>query len=84
MRGLVKTGILILLVIIWVLAAGQQTSSAASFISTGDGGWEWQKPTPSGQWLLEAFFVDDKTGWVVGDDCTILRTTDGGKNWAPQ
>ena len=28
-------------------------------------------------------FTDFKNGWVVGDRGTILRTTDGGFNWAP-
>ena len=27
-------------------------------------------------------FADTKTGWVIGDSGTILRTTDGGENWA--
>ena len=58
--------------------------NAASFISVGDGGWEFVKPTPSVQDWHRVFFLDDKTGWAVGLDCAILKTTDGGKNWAPQ
>lgn len=26
-------------------------------------------------------FVDNSTGWIVGDNGTILKTTDGGKSW---
>ncbi len=29
-------------------------------------------------------FVNTTTGWVVGDNGSILKTTDGGSNWTPQ
>lgn len=29
-------------------------------------------------------FLDDNTGWAVGDKGTILKTTDGGHAWEPQ
>ena len=74
----------ILSVALVCVLAGCRHVSSASYISTGDGGWEWAKPTPSGHWSWGVFFLDDKTGWVVGEDCAILKTTDGGKNWAPQ
>lgn len=57
---------------------------AASFITTGDGGWEWQKPTPSGNQWSAVWFVDKNTGWLAGSECVIIKTTDGGRNWAPQ
>lgn len=85
MRRLAKAGILTLLVVgIWMLAACRPASSAASYISTGDGGWEWAKPTPSGQWLWGVFFLDDKTGWIAGQNGRIMKTTDGGKTWKRQ
>ena len=34
--------------------------------------------------LSAIHFVDAKRGWVVGDDGTILHTTDGGQRWSPQ
>ena len=34
--------------------------------------------------LYGLYFVDPLTGWAVGDDGTILHTTDGGKSWNPQ
>lgn len=68
----------------WFLLVGQRPTSAASFISTGDGGWEWVKPARGVQNWGGVFFLDDKTGWVAGMDCVILKTSDGGKNWAPQ
>ena len=35
-------------------------------------------------YLQAVHFVDANTGWAVGDDGTILRTTDGGTNWSTQ
>jgi photosystem II stability/assembly factor-like uncharacterized protein len=34
--------------------------------------------------LLDAYFNDPDTGWVVGITNTILHTTDGGTNWFDQ
>ncbi len=46
-------------------------------------GWT---PQVSGttSYLYAATFVDANTGTVVGDNGTILHTTDGGSTWAPQ
>ena len=35
-------------------------------------------------YLYNIHFIDANTGTVVGDDGTILRTTDGGATWTPQ
>ncbi len=61
-----------------------QNACAASFISTGDGGWESVMPKPSARQWSAVQFIDDKTGWIIGNHCVIMKTTDGGKNWAPQ
>jgi hypothetical protein len=56
----------ILLAVMTCLLTGCRPASTAdtsSFISTGDGGWEWVKPTPTGHHWLGDFFLDDKTGW---------------------
>jgi hypothetical protein len=45
--------------------------------------WETQKtglPLP----VNGMHFLDDKTGWLVGELGTVLGTTDGGKNWQVQ
>ena len=34
--------------------------------------------------LLSVTFLDDQLGYIVGSDGTILKTTDGGSNWATQ
>lgn len=33
--------------------------------------------------LRDAFFLDAKLGWVVGEHGTVLKTTDGGESWIP-
>ncbi len=34
--------------------------------------------------LMDVFFTDPHTGWIVGITNTILHTTDGGANWIAQ
>ena len=34
--------------------------------------------------LRSVFFIDDKEGWIVGDEGVILHTIDAGKNWERQ
>jgi hypothetical protein len=46
---------------------------------TSDGGTNWAiRPTGTSQNLKRLFFTDALTGWAVGDDGTILHTTNGG------
>jgi photosystem II stability/assembly factor-like uncharacterized protein len=47
-------------------------------------GWFWQNPLPQGNGLSSVSFVNELTGWTVGEYGTILRTTDGGINWTLQ
>ncbi|MBT1445663.1 hypothetical protein KJI95_14205 [Shewanella sp. JM162201] len=45
----------------------------------------WQQvATPSASQLTKVFFLDDKLGWAVGHDATILHTDDGGLSWVKQ
>ncbi len=64
--------------------AGCAPTTGASLVSTGDGGWECIKPTPSAQQWVAASFVDRHTGWILASSFIVMKTTDGGKNWAPQ
>lgn len=50
-------------------------------------------PASAGEWtfkildtgrLNDVFFVNEWTGWVVGDSGKIFKTTDGGDSWNPQ
>lgn len=76
-------------------AVGQQ----ATYLRTADGGETWQEgrievslegvsedatlamndPT-----LYDVHFVDEKTGWMVGEFGKIYHSTDGGASWAEQ
>ena len=41
-------------------------------------------PGPDIAELQSVFFVDDRLGWAVGENGTILATSDGGVSWAVQ
>jgi photosystem II stability/assembly factor-like uncharacterized protein len=47
-------------------------------------GWFSQSQAVNGQTLRSVYFTDKNTGWVVGDNGTILRTTNGGTDWTHQ
>ena len=47
----------------------------------GSAHWFWQRPLPQGNPLYAASFADPNTEIAVGEDATILRTTDGGAHW---
>ncbi len=52
---------------------------------TRDGGASWEiLHAPSPAELIHIDFVDDKHGWIVGADGTILRTEDAGDSWTKQ
>ena len=41
-------------------------------------GWFWQNPLPQENTLHSIHFTDANNGWAVGDNGTILHTTNGG------
>lgn len=42
----------------------------------------WMKlPSPTTRNLNKVFFIDSTQGWIVGDQATIIKTTDGGGHW---
>jgi gliding motility-associated-like protein len=52
---------------------------------TVDGGANWNYQVNPAAVNFEAIcMVDAETGWVVGEEGTILATTDGGDNWGIQ
>lgn len=57
----------------WVVSPG-----GYSFKSE-DGGSIWLQSRPADSNLNSVFFVNNMTGWTVGDNGTILRTTSGGE-----
>ncbi|MGL6014358.1 MAG: WD40/YVTN/BNR-like repeat-containing protein, partial [Shewanella oncorhynchi] len=48
-----------------------------------DGSWH-QVATPVISQLTKVFFLNEKRGWAVGHDATILHTQDGGQTWQLQ
>ncbi len=44
-------------------------------------GWFWQNPLPQGNNLTDVCFVDENTGYVLGENLTFMKTTDGGDIW---
>lgn len=61
-----------------LVAVGQQ----GVIIDSEDGGTSWsQVASPVSQMLNRVRFSDDKTGWILGYDSTILKSTDAGKTW---
>ena len=59
-------------------SAATKTSSKAP---AGSAQWFWQRPLPQGNPLYAVSFADPNTEIAVGEDATILRTTDGGAHW---
>lgn len=52
-------------------------------ISTDGDNWH-QAIVPVQVTLTNVYFLNEKLGWAVGHDATILHTTDGGDNWQVQ
>ena len=46
--------------------------------------WEQADDVPATVTLTAVHFADDKTGWAVGHDTLVLKTTDAGKTWVKQ
>src|SRR3972149_3881386 len=43
--------------------------------------WYWQNPYPQGNDLRDVYFINSIIGWAIGAYGTVIKTTDGGKNW---
>lgn len=55
-------------------------------LQTFDSGETWSRVTVPGEKseLYHVDFVNDETGWIVGDKGLILATKDGGQTWTKQ
>ncbi|HKQ73828.1 MAG TPA: YCF48-related protein [Blastocatellia bacterium] len=59
---------------------GEETESGNILLITTNGGRTWtRKPLPN---VTSLYFTDLKTGWAVGRNSTLLKTTDGGLEWS--
>ena len=54
------------------------------FFDVSDAQWFWQNPLPQGNTLRSVKFISPLVGWAVGENGTILRTTNGGTAWTEQ
>jgi photosystem II stability/assembly factor-like uncharacterized protein len=63
-----------------VAKAGDESGGDDILFITADGGGAWaRKPLPN---VTSLHFTDAKTGWAVGKNFTLLKTTDGGLEWS--
>ena len=46
--------------------------------------WTQAESVPTRNTLTSVYFIDNQTGFAVGHEATILKTTDGGNNWTLQ
>jgi photosystem II stability/assembly factor-like uncharacterized protein len=59
---------------------GEDSESGNILLITTNGGRTWtRKPLPN---VTSLYFNDLKTGWAVGRNSTLLKTTDGGLEWS--
>jgi len=47
-------------------------------------GWVATQVAPAKQDLNTVYFLDDRRGWIGGDDGFLTRTEDGGQSWVKQ
>jgi photosystem II stability/assembly factor-like uncharacterized protein len=50
--------------------------------SISQGSWFWQNPLPTRSGLNDLIFIDSLTGYSVGINGTVLKTTNSGYNWS--
>ena len=69
----------------WIITYNTPTSTAggnAGYIyQTTDGGVTWSEQFATAAALFNLHFIDQQTGWVVGDQRSVFATTDGGETW---
>jgi photosystem II stability/assembly factor-like uncharacterized protein len=46
--------------------------------------WTNQNPVPDGNDLWSTYFIDDSTGWIIGSNGFIKKTTNAGFDWFQQ
>jgi len=72
----------------WVVGGWPRDSAVSLYggmgviLATQDGGKTWNSQINGGStWLKDIFFLDNKTGWAVGEFGVVMKTTDGGNQW---
>jgi photosystem II stability/assembly factor-like uncharacterized protein len=65
-------------------AVGFNISGQGVIMRTTDGGENWETEYMPSSFLNDVAFIDDSTGWVIGDLGFIYNTVDGGEHWVQQ
>lgn len=76
----------------WVIVreGGSLGTSRSVILRTTNGGQSWERQiatdwgdgvTYPSDYLLDIEFIDSQTGWAVGSDGLIMKSSDGGKSW---
>lgn len=47
----------------------------------GFGQWSYVNPAPTPDWYISMNFVDSQTGFALGTDGNLARSSDGGRTW---
>jgi photosystem II stability/assembly factor-like uncharacterized protein len=84
-RPAIKAPLATMVVFLDIAYAGERvvaTGERGVVVYSDDAGGTWtQADVPTRSTLTAAAFVDEKTGFAVGHDAVILKTTDGGASW---
>ena len=48
---------------------------------TGFSQWTCLNPVPTCEYLGKSYFVNENTGYILGDNGTLVKTMDGGATW---
>ena len=69
----------------WIITYNTPTSTnrgnAGHIYQTTDGGETWHLQFETEAALFNLHFIDEQTGWVIGDRRSVFTTTDGGETW---
>jgi len=58
---------------------------ALLFLETISVSGQWvKKDLGTFAWLKSVYFLDEKQGWIVGSNGTVIKTRDGGETWVKQ
>ena len=69
---------------VYAVGGNLTNNSVQTIIKSTDAGLTWtlQMDLP-GSWLHAVYFTSSNTGYAVGDNGVVLKTTNGGGGWAP-
>lgn len=66
----------------WIVG-GNESGGAGILLITTNAGENWaQQPTGiTNRWFTELFFINEQTGFIIGEQGTVMKTTNAGSNW---